>query len=64
MSGEMVLPRKLPKWVHYTIDYGGLVAWILTLVVLSLMHRSDAAVTSSWVIVGASLLALAPPSLG
>ena len=59
MSGETTPPPKLPKWVHYTIDYGGLVAWILTLVVLSLMHRSDAAVTSSWVIVGASLLALA-----
>jgi intracellular septation protein len=45
--------------VHHTIDYGGLVAWILTLGVLSLMHRPDAAVTSSWVVVGASLLALA-----
>jgi intracellular septation protein len=59
MSGETTPPQKLPKWVHYAIDYGGLVAWILTLVVLSLMHRSDAAVTSSWVVVGASLLALA-----
>jgi intracellular septation protein len=59
MSGETATPAKLPKWVHHTIDYGGLVAWILTLVVLNLMHRSDAAVTSSWVIVGASLLALA-----
>lgn len=45
-------PRKLPKWVHYSIDYGGLVAWLLTLVIT---HN---AVTSSWVIVGASLLAL------
>ncbi len=59
MSVETTAPVKLPKWVRYAIDYGGLVAWILTLVVLSLMHRSDAAVTSSWVIVGASLLALA-----
>jgi intracellular septation protein len=59
MSEEAGTPAKLPKWVHHTIDYGGLVAWILTLVVLSLMHRSDAAVTSSWVVVGASLLALA-----
>lgn len=59
MSEEAAPPAKLPKWVHHTIDYGGLVAWILTLVVLTLMHRSDAAVTSSWVIVGASLIALA-----
>lgn len=51
--------RALPPWVRYTIDYGGLAAWILTLVVLNLMHRHDAAVTSSWVIVGASVLALA-----
>ena len=57
MSGETATPEKtppkLPKWVHYVIDYGGLVAWILTLVV------TRNAVTSSWVIVGASLLALA-----
>lgn len=52
-------PSKLPAWVHHTINYGGLVAWLATLMVLSLLHRSDAAVTSSWVIVGASLLALA-----
>ncbi|THD57727.1 inner membrane-spanning protein YciB [Phenylobacterium sp.] len=62
MSGETETPAearpKLPKWVHYVIDYGGLVAWLLTLLMLNLMHRSDAAVTSSWVIVGASLLAL------
>jgi len=44
---------KLPKWVHYLIDYGGLVAWILTLIV------TRNAVASSWVIVGASVLALA-----
>ncbi len=72
MSGETVMPEKLPpklpprlpQWVHYAIDYGGLVAWILTLVVLRLQHRSDAAVTSSWVIVGASLLALAVGLIG
>jgi intracellular septation protein len=52
MSGETTAPTKLPKWVHYVIDYGGLVAWILTLVIT---HN---AITSSWVIVGASLLAL------
>jgi len=43
---------KLPKWVHYAIDYGGLGAWLLTLVI------TRNAITSSWVIVGASLLAL------
>jgi intracellular septation protein len=57
MSGETTTPQKappkLPKWVHYVIDYGGLVAWILTLVI------TRSAITSSWVIVGASLLALA-----
>jgi intracellular septation protein len=45
--------RALPAWVRYTIDYGGLAAWLLTLVI------TRSAVTSSWVIVGASLLALA-----
>jgi len=59
MSEMTPQARALPAWVRYTIDYGGLAAWVLTLVALSLMHRSDAAVTSSWVIVGASLLALA-----
>ena len=49
---ETKTSQKLPKWVHYTIDYGGLVAWILTLVI------TRNAVTSSWVIVGASILAL------
>ena len=53
MSGETSAPPRLPQWVHYVIDYGGLVAWILTLVI------TRNAVTSSWVIVGASLLALA-----
>ena len=43
---------KLPKWVHYVIDYGGLGAWLITLVI------TRNAVASSWVIVGASLLAL------
>jgi intracellular septation protein len=56
MSGETTTPRKppqkLPQWVHYVIDYGGLVAWLLTLVI------TRNAITSSWVIVGASLLAL------
>jgi intracellular septation protein len=45
-------PTKAPPWVHYVIDYGGLAAWLLTLVI------TRDAVTSSWVIVGASILAL------
>ena len=45
--------QKVPKWVHYVIDYGGLAAWLATLVI------TRNAVTSSWVIVGASILALA-----
>jgi intracellular septation protein len=46
-------PQRAPKWVHYLIDYGGLAAWLLTLVI------TRSAITSSWVIVGASVLALA-----
>ena len=49
---EQPAAPRLPKWVHYLIDYGGLGAWLLTLVIT---HN---AVASSWVIVGASLLAL------
>jgi intracellular septation protein len=45
--------RALPAWVRYTIDYGGLAAWVLTIAI------TKNGVTSSWVIVGASLLALA-----
>jgi intracellular septation protein len=45
--------RALPAWVRHTIDYGGLAAWALTIVI------TKNAVASSWVIVGASLLALA-----
>jgi intracellular septation protein len=45
--------RALPAWVRYAIDYGGLAAWLVTLAI------TRDAVTSSWVIVGASLIALA-----
>lgn len=44
--------RALPAWLRYAIDYGGLAAWLLALVI------TRNAVTSSWVIVVASLLAL------
>jgi intracellular septation protein len=53
MSETAPAAPKAPKWVHYLIDYGGLVAWLATLVI------TRSAITSSWVIVGASLLALA-----
>lgn len=54
MSGDpqTAARGKAPQWVHYVIDYGGLAAWLVTLVV------TRSAVTSSWVIVGASILAL------
>jgi intracellular septation protein len=51
--------RRAPKWVHWFVDYAGLVVFLGTLVVMSLMHRPDAAVTASWAIVGGSVLALA-----
>jgi len=53
MSEMTPQARALPAWVRYTIDYGGLAAWLLTLVI------TRDAVTSSWVIVAASVLALA-----
>jgi len=59
MSGPYVAHRKAPKWVHAFVDYAGLAVFLATLVVMSLLHRPDAAVTASWAIVGGSLLALA-----
>jgi len=50
--------RRAPPWVHWFVDYAGLVIFLLTLVTLSLLHRPDAAVTASWAIVGGSILAL------
>jgi intracellular septation protein len=51
--------RKAPQWVHWFVDYAGLVVFLVTLVGLSLLHRKDAAVTASWAIVAGSILALA-----
>ena len=45
--------RATAAWVRYAVDYGGLAAWLATLVI------TRNAVASSWVIVGASILALA-----
>ena len=59
MSDDPYVPhRRAPKWVHWFVDYAGLVIFLVTLVALSLLHRKDAAVTASWAIVGASVLAL------
>jgi len=44
--------RAVPAWLRYAIDYGGLAAWLLALVI------TRDAVTSSWVIVAVSLVAL------
>jgi intracellular septation protein len=55
MSGEpasATTARKVPKWVHYFVDYAGLVVFLITLVV------TKSAVTASWAIVGGSILAL------
>jgi intracellular septation protein len=55
MSGETSSKpvRRAPKWVHYFVDYAGLVVFLITLVV------TKSAVTASWAIVGGSILALA-----
>ncbi|HLZ74324.1 inner membrane-spanning protein YciB [Phenylobacterium sp.] len=52
MSEMTPQARALPAWVRYTIDYGGLAAWVLTIAI------TRNGVTSSWVIVAASLIAL------
>ena len=44
--------RKPPKWVRYFVDYVGLGAFLVTLVV------TKSAITASWAIVGGSILAL------
>ncbi len=60
MSDSPYVPhRKAPQWVHWFVNYAGLVVFLATLVVMSLMHRPDAAIMASWAIVGGSVLALA-----
>lgn len=53
-------PRHVPKWVRLFVDYAGLVAFLITLVVTRLMHYgdNDSAIAASWAIVGGSILAL------
>jgi intracellular septation protein len=59
MSDDPYVPhRKAPKWVHWFVDYAGPTIFLVTLVVMSLQHRPDAAVTASWAIVAGSVLAL------
>ena len=60
MSDSPYVPhRKAPAWVRWFVDYAGLVVFLGTLVVMSLMHRTDAAIMASWAIVAGSVLALA-----
>jgi intracellular septation protein len=53
MSETTPALSRTPKWVRYTIDFGGIAAWLGTLAI------THSAITASWVIVGASILALA-----
>lgn len=52
--------RKAPKWVHWFVNYAGLVAFLVAVVVMKLRHYSDndSAIISSWAIIGGSVLAL------
>jgi intracellular septation protein len=61
MSDDPFHPhRRAPKWVHWFVDYVGLVIFLATLLVMKITHHSDdeTAVASSWAIVGGSVLAL------
>jgi intracellular septation protein len=58
-----VLPepkRKAPTWVHWFVNYAGLVVFLITLVAMKVSHQGDneSAVAASWAIVGGSVLAL------
>jgi len=62
VSGDPFHPhQRAPKWVHWFVDYAGLVIFLATLMAMKVTHHSDdeSAVASSWAIVGGSLLALA-----
>lgn len=61
MSDNPYLPhRKAPKWVHWFVNYAGLVVFLITLVAMKLGHQGDneSAIAASWAIVGGSVLAL------
>jgi len=51
VTGDAV-PRSVPRWVRWFVDYAGLVIFLITLV------ATRSAVTASWAIVGGSVLAL------
>jgi intracellular septation protein len=62
VSGDPYVPhRKAPKWVHWFVNYAGLVVFLITVVAMKLSHQGDneSAIAASWAIVGASVLALA-----
>jgi intracellular septation protein len=52
--------RKAPQWVHWFVNYAGLVIFLATLLVMKVTHHTDdeTSVASSWAIVGGSILAL------
>jgi intracellular septation protein len=61
MSGDPFHPhRKAPQWVHWFVNYAGLVIFLATLLVMKVTHHTDdeTAAASSWAIVGGSVLAL------
>jgi intracellular septation protein len=61
MSDDPYVPhRKAPTWVHWFVNYAGLVVFLITLVAMKLGHQGDneSAVAASWAIVGGSVLAL------
>lgn len=61
MSDNPYLPhRRAPRWVHWFVDYAGLIVFLISVVATKLQHYNDndSAIVSSWAIVGGSVLAL------
>jgi intracellular septation protein len=52
--------RKAPSWVHWFVNYAGLVIFLATLLAMKITHHTDdeTSIASSWAIVGGSVLAL------
>ncbi|HEY3947960.1 inner membrane-spanning protein YciB [Phenylobacterium sp.] len=52
--------RKAPAPVHWFVNYAGLVAFLISVLVTKLQHYDDneSAILSSWAIIGGSVLAL------
>jgi intracellular septation protein len=60
MSDDAFHSRRVPAWVNHFVNYAGLAAFLVTLMVMKLTHHTDdqTASASSWAIVGGSVLAL------